>query len=429
MNALLTDLYQLTMAAGYFEAGRSKDRSAFELFARKLPPNREFLIATGLRAAVEYLLNLRFAPEEIRYLRALPQFSRVSPAFFDMLAGFRFTGDVDAVPEGALLFPPEPFLFVRAPVIEAQLVETVLLACIGFESMIASKAARVVEAARDRQVVEFGTRRAHGPEAGALAGRAAYIGGCIGTSNTLTGYRYGIPVYGTAAHSWVMSFPHERTAYERLQSLLGEGTVYLVDTYDTLDGVRLAASLGRPLWGIRLDSGDLRALAVESRRILDAAGLPDAKIFATGDLNERKIAKLVGDGAPIDVFGVGTELATSFDSPALGVIYKMVECEYGGELRHTLKLSEGKKTYPGWKQVFRFADRDVIGRAGEQFADPHETLLLPVIRGGKLAEPLPSATEARRRCAASMEGVSRPRPVEYSAALRRLADETERSLA
>ncbi|MBX9601515.1 MAG: nicotinate phosphoribosyltransferase [Bryobacteraceae bacterium] len=429
MNALLTDLYQLTMAAGYFEAGRSGDRAAFELFARKLPPNRDFLIAAGLHSAADYLLNLRFEPEHVDYLRGLPQFSQASPAFFEMLRNFRFTGDVDAVPEGALLFPPEPFLFVQAPIVEAQLVETVLLACIGFESMIASKAARIVEAARDRPVVEFGTRRAHGPEAGTLAARAAYIGGCIGTSNTLTGFRYGIPVYGTAAHSWVMSFPRERMAYERLQSLLGAGTVYLVDTYDTLEGVRLAASLGRPLWGIRLDSGDLGALAAESRRILDAAGLPDARIFATGDLNEVKIAGLAAAGAPIDVFGVGTELATSFDAPALGVIYKMVEAEYHGELRYTVKLSEGKKTYPGRKQVFRFADRDVIGRAAELPEGAPEALLQPVIRGGKLVRPLPGAAEARDRCAASRKEVSRQRPVEYSKSLRQLSADVERSLA
>ncbi len=225
MNGLLTDLYELTMAAGYLRAGKARDRATFELFVRRLPANRNFIVAAGLHLAVDYLLSLRFTPEEIEYLRTLSQFSRVAPDFFDTLRDLRFTGDVFAVPEGTPVFAGEPLLTVRAPLMEAQIVETYLLAAIGFESLVASKAARIVEAASGRTVVEFGTRRAHSPEAGVLAGRAAYIGGCIGTSNTLAGMRYGIPVFGTAAHSWVLSFEDEVESFRRLQQLLGPATV------------------------------------------------------------------------------------------------------------------------------------------------------------------------------------------------------------
>src|ERR1700723_2499526 len=341
---LSTDLYQLTMAAGYYEAGKLEERATFELFVRRLPHNRNFVLATGLAQAVDYLLNLRYTKDEIDYLRTLPQFAHSSPGFFDYLAGLRFTGDLFAVPEGTPLFPNEPFLTLRAPLVEAQIAETYLLSTIGFQSSIATKAARVVKAALGRDVVEFGTRRAHSPEAGVLAGRAAYIGGCVGSSNTEAGLRYKVHVFGTAAHSWVMSFPSERAAFEQLQKLLGERTTYLIDTYDTIEGAKLAASLGRPLWGVRLDSGNLIQLAPAVRKILDDAGLTDAKIMATGDLNEFKIHELVAARAPIDVFGVGTDLATSSDAPSLGVIYKMVEMETAGEHRYTAKLSLEKNT-------------------------------------------------------------------------------------
>src|SRR5438477_11202652 len=261
MTGLLTDLYQLTMAAGYFESGKAHEIATFELFFRHLPRYRNFVLTAGLEQVVEYLSNLRFTDEEITYLRSLPQFKRVSPEFFDALRGLRFNGDLFALPEGTPIFAGEPILTVRAPIIEAQIVETYLLATIGFQSLIATKAARMVEVARGRAVVDFGTRRAHSPEAGVLAGRASYIGGCAGTSNTETGFRYGIPVFGTAAHSWVQAFPTEREAFERLQQLLGDATVYLIDTYNTISGARLAASLGKPLWGVRLDSGNLVELA------------------------------------------------------------------------------------------------------------------------------------------------------------------------
>ncbi len=412
-HGLSTDFYQLTMAAGYFEAGKAGERAVFELFIRKLPWNRNFILAAGLAQAVEYLLNLRFSSEEIEYLRGLPQFKQTRPEFFEMLAGLRFTGDLFAVPEGTPVFAGEPLLTVRAPLIEAQIVETYLLAMIGFQSMIATKAARVVKAALGRQVVEFGTRRAHSPEAGVLAGRAAYIGGCAGTSNAEAGMRYGVPVFGTAAHSWVMSFATERASFEQLQRLLGENTVYLIDSYDTLEGARRAAELGRPLWGVRLDSGNLVELVPAVRKILDDAGLSDAKIMATGDLNEYKIHELIAARAPIDLFGVGTELSTSADAPSLGVVYKMVELETSeSDRRYTLKLSEDKATLPGAKQIFRFADHDVVGRAGECVGCPEggavEALLRPVILGGELAEPLPAVSEARHHAADSLAMLPAP---------------------
>lgn len=401
------------MAAGYFEAGKAEERATFELFIRRLPPNRNFILAAGLDQAVQYLLNLKFSTEEIDYLRVLPQFRGKHPEFFEMLAGLRFRGDLFAVPEGTPLFPGEPFLTLRAPLVEAQLAETYLLSTIGFQSLIATKAARVVKAALGRQVIEFGTRRAHSPEAGVLAGRASFIGGCAGTSNVEAGMRYGVPVFGTAAHSWVMSFADEMTAFKQLQELLGPNTVYLIDCYDTIEGARRAASLGEPLWGVRLDSGNLVELAPAVRKILDDAGLRSAKIMATGDLNEYKIHELVAAQVPIDVFGVGTELATSADSPSLGVVYKMVEHDVDGSRRFTLKLSEDKATLPGAKQIFRFADHDLLARAGECPTCPKgspaaEALLRPVILAGRLVEPLPSATEARRRAADSLAKLPTP---------------------
>jgi len=403
---LSTDLYQLTMAAGYFEAGKLEERATFELFVRRLPPNRNFVLAAGLAQAVEYLLNLRYTPEEIDYLRTLPQFAYTSPGFFDYLAGLRFTGDLFAVPEGTPLFPNEPFLTLRAPLVEAQIPETYLLATIGFQSMIATKAARVVKAALGRTVVEFGTRRAHSPEAGVFAGRASYIGGCGGTSNTEAGMRFGVPVFGTAAHSWVMSFSSERNAFEQLQRLLGKNTVYLIDSYDTLEGARRAAELGRPLWGVRLDSGNLVTLAPAVRKILDDAGLPETKIMATGDLNEYKIHELVAARAPIDVFGVGTELSTSADAPTLGVVYKMVELDE----RYTAKLSEDKHTLPGSKQIFRYRTHDVLGRSSEcpDGSAPSEALLRPVMLNGQLVEPLPTAAEARDHAAQCLARLPAP---------------------
>ncbi len=407
MNGLITDLYQLTMAAGYFETGKGQELASFELFFRRLPRYRNFVLAAGLEQAAQYLLNLRFTAEEVSYLRSLPQFSRISPEFFETLKNFRFSGDVFAVPEGTPVFPNEPLLTVRAPLMEAQIVETYLLSMVGFQSLIATKAARIVEAAAGRSVIEFGSRRSHSPEAGVYAGRAAYVGGCIGTSSTESGFRFGVPVFGTAAHSWVLSFENERQAYRKLQELLGEQTVYLIDTYDTVSGARIAASLGRPMWGVRLDSGNLQELSRTVRRILDDAGLHDAKIMATSDLNEYKILEFAAAGAPIDAYGVGTDLATSADSPNIGVVYKLVELEAGGQKRYTAKFSDDKHTLPGTKQVFRFSAHDVIACSWECLGceDDEQPYVLsqPIILGGELIEPLPNATVARAHALESVK--------------------------
>jgi len=435
MSGLLTDLYELTMAAGYFEAGKADEKATFELCFRRLPANRNFILVAGLPQVVDYLQNLSFSDDEIGYLKSLEQFRNASPAFWDYLHVLRFTGDLFAIPEGTPVFPGEPVLTLRAPIVEAQIPETYLLAAIGFQSMIATKAWRCVESAHDRAVVEFGTRRAHTAEAGTLGARAAYIGGCAGTSNALAGFRYGIPVMGTAAHSWVMSFACEGEALRKLQRLLGESTIQLIDTYDTLEGARQAAKLGPPLWGVRLDSGDFAVLSREVRGILDDAGLGDSKIMVTGDLDEYRIAELLSGGAPIDAFGVGTQLATSADAPAMSAVYKLVELDILGIKRFTAKYSLDKSTVPGSKQVFRAAERDVIARSGE--CGSGEALLRPVLLGGNLVEPLPSLEESRRRaaqCIAALPPALReldqaePRKVIYSRELRELTDRTRSNL-
>jgi len=427
MNALHTDLYQLTMASGFFEAGKADERATFELFVRRLPQHRDFLICAGLAQAVEYLLNLQFTGEQIDYIRRLPQFERVKPAFFEFLRAYRFTGDVFAMPEGTPFFAGEPVLTVRAPLLEAQIPETYLLAMMSFQSMIATKAARVAKAADGRAVVEFGTRRAHSPEAGVLAGRASYLGGCTGTSNVETGFRYGVPVFGTAAHSWVLAFGNERASFEVLQKLLGTRTAYLIDTYDTLEGARVAASLGRPLWGVRLDSGDMVQLSRDVRKILDEASLTEAKIMASGDLNEEKVRAIVQTAAPIDAFGVGTELATSADAPNLSAVYKMVEIAVGGIKRFTAKQSADKHTLPGAKQVFRYADHDQVACSWEcpscpPGAPPAKALLQPVIIDGNLVEPLPTLQASRELCAESLQAILPGHIVEFSAELLTLTE-------
>jgi nicotinate phosphoribosyltransferase len=433
MHGLLTDLYELTMSAGYFQAGKAGEVATFDLSIRKLPRGRGFVLAAGLAQVADYLLSLSFTGEDIDYLRGLPQFAQAPAGFFERLRELRFTGDLFAVPEGTALFAGEPVLTVRAPLMEAQIPETYLLSMVAFETLVATKAARIVEVAAGRGVVEFGTRRAHSPEAGVLAARAAYIGGCLGTSNTLAGQRFGIPVYGTAAHSWVLSFPDEMESFRQLQKLLGSATIYLIDTYDTLEGARRAASLGQPLWGVRLDSGDLAELARGVRRILDDAGLSEARIMASGDLNEYKIRELVRTAAPINAFGVGTELVTSADAPVLGAVYKLVELEANGQKRYTAKFSEDKVTMPGAKQIFRFADHDLIACASEQA--PAEALLRPVILGGQLVEPLPDARAARAHAAESIRRLpeacrrledAEPYPVAHSPALLALLEQARR---
>lgn len=441
-SGLLTDLYELTMAAGYVAAGKADDKATFELFIRRLPPNRNYVVAAGLSLALDYLLNLRFTADEIDYLQGLAQFASAPPEFWDRLRDFRFTGDVFAVPEGTPVFAGEPLLTIRAALLEAQIPETYLLSTLVFQSMIASKAARVVEAAGGRSVVEFGARRAHSPEAGVLAARAAYIGGCVGTSNTEAGFRYGIPVFGTSAHSWIQAFPTEQESFLALQRLLGPATVYLVDTYDTIQGTRCAADLGKPLWGVRLDSGNLAQLSRAARRILDDAGLHDARIMVSGDLNEYKILELVAAGLPVDAMGVGTDLATSADAPSLGAVYKLVELESNGVRRLTAKFSEDKHTLPGAKQIFRYPDHDEVGCATEcpgcDGAESPEALLRPVVHHGRLIEALPDVHQARERArksvlrlpgpVRSLYDQENPYRVEYTPALWQLYEEARASL-
>jgi nicotinate phosphoribosyltransferase len=408
MSALNTDLYELTMAAGYFAAAKSQEIATFELSVRRLPEKRNFLVAAGLQQAVEFLLSLEFRPDELDYVRSLEQFKKVPSEFFKFLAKLRFTGDLFAVPEGTPVFANEPIAIVRAPLVQAQLVETYLLSTFAFQTTIASKAARCLIAAEGRPIVEFGSRRAHSPAAGILAGRAAYIAGCAGTSNTEAGMRFGIPVSGTAAHSWTMAFPNEEASFRALQRLLGDSTVFLIDTYDTIAGANLAARVGRPFWGVRLDSGDLGALSRQVRRILDEAGLHDAKIIASNDLNEDRVAQLVRSGAPIDVFGIGTELATSADAPSLSAVYKLVELRRDNALHYVAKFSDEKSTLPGAKQIYRYPDCDVIALYSECNSDfTGEPLLRPIITKGELLEPSPPVAKLRSKAVSAIAALPR----------------------
>jgi len=407
-SGLLTDLYELTMAAGYVET-RFEVRATFELFVRSLPTRRRYLVAAGLEQALEYLENVRFSAGEIAYLRRHPAFQQIGPGFFDYLAKFRFTGDVWAIPEGTIFFPGEPLVRITGPIAEAQIVETYLLATLNFQTMIATKAARVVTAARGRNVIEFGARRAHGIESAVLAARAAYIGGCQGTSNVLAGQRFGIPTFGTQAHSWIMAHENEEEAFRRFLDIFPDHAVLLVDTYDVRAAVEKIIAMGRKPRGVRLDSGDLAADSIWVRRRLDEVGWKDVQVFASGDLDEDRIEELLAGGARMDGFGVGTALATSADAPTLGVIYKLVEVERGGEVRNAAKFSEAKVTYPGRKQVFRFADvngkytEDIVALEDEHFARA-EPLLVPVMRGGKRISSRVDLNEARERC---LEGLRR----------------------
>jgi nicotinate phosphoribosyltransferase len=423
LNGFLTDIYQLTMAAGYFAAGKKDETATFELTIRRLPRNRRFVLLAGLQRAVEYLLNISFSAAEIAWLRSLDTFRNAPAEFWDYLADFRFTGDVFAVPEGTVLYAGQPLMNIRAPLIEAQIPETYLLSAITFEILIATKAALIVHEAQGRDVIEFGSRRAHAPEAAVLGGRAAYIGGCVGTSNVLAGYRFGIPVMGTAAHSWVLSFESEEESFLAMQRLLGNRAVHLIDTWDPIEGAGAAARTGRPLWGVRIDSGDMASDARKVRHILDQAGLTEAKIMASGDLDESKIAVIVGSGAPIDAFGVGTELATSGDAPSMGTVYKLVEIERGGKTRYTAKNSPDKRTLPGAKQLFRYPEYDLLALHTECAAGA-EALLKPVIIGGKLVEPLPTAAEIRERARAALTPWPSPsRHTGHSKLLKKLAEE------
>jgi nicotinate phosphoribosyltransferase len=441
-SGLLTDLYELTMAAGYLETG-FEARATFEIFVRALPPRRNYLIAAGLDQALDFLEGVRFSGEEIAYLRTLPVFAAIGDEFFDYLAGFRFSGDVWAMPEGTVFFPGEPILRVTAPVIEAQIAETSLLAAINFQTMIASKAARVTQAAAGKNVIEFGTRRAHGTEAGVLAARAAMIGGCLGTSNVAAGKQFGIHVYGTQAHSWIMAHEDEEEAFRKFLDIFPDQAVLLVDTYDVHAAVEKIIAMGRKPRGIRLDSGDLSADSKWARQRLDRAGWQNVIIFASGDLEEERIAELLADSAPIDGFGVGTALVNSIDSPALGVIYKLVEIESHGSVRSAAKFSREKVTYPGKKQVYRFHrndgrfESDIIGLEGEHFQDA-EKLLRPVMTGGERCVARTDLFQARESCRKQVSllperlrdltAESEASPVSHSKQLEDLLSEARRRL-
>ena len=408
-NALATDLYELTMAAAYY-ANNESSEATFELFVRNLPKNRSYLIAAGLEQVVEYLRGLRFEKDHVAYLRNQPAFNDVDDGFFRYLSEFRFTGDVWALPEGTVFFANEPVLRVTAPIIESQIIETYLLSTINFETLIATKASRVVHSARGRDVVEFGGRRAHGPEAALLAARSSYIGGCVGTSNVLAGYKFGIPIYGTMAHSFVMNYETEEEAFKRFCKTFPSTPALLLDTYDTIGAVQKAIPLKPSL--VRLDSGDRYELSVRVREMLDEAGLRRTKIFVSGDLNEFIIDDLTSRGAPIDAFGVGTELVTSRDEPALQGIYKIVETRRNGELSFRVKTSEGKRTLPGAKQAYRKhsatgeISQDILALANEKI--PHaEPQLIEVLRRGKMVYNLPPLKEIRTK---ARENVSRLHP-------------------
>ncbi|HHT9107995.1 MAG TPA: nicotinate phosphoribosyltransferase [Candidatus Wunengus sp. YC64] len=393
---IVTDLYQITMAAGYFDQHK-QDIATFELSVRHLPKNRSYLIAAGLEQALHYLTHIKFSAEAIQYLRQSPVFNHVSHKFFEYLKNFRFSGTVHAVPEGTTVFAEEPILRVTAPIIETQIVETYLLSAINFQTLIATKSSRVVYAAKGREVIDFGTRRAHGPQAGVLAARASFIGGCNGTSNVFAAYKLGIPAVGTIAHSWVMACENEQDSFRKFHEIFPDNTILLIDTYDTLAGARHAALIGKKLKSVRIDSGDLLKLSREVRKILDAGGLQHVKIVASGDLNEERIDDLLQNGAPIDSFGVGTEMVTSKDAPALGGIYKLVEREHNGETIPMMKFSEDKLTYPCRKQVYRATDKngnfmgDVIGLEGETIDGI--PLLIPVMKEGKICYDSPTIHE------------------------------------
>lgn len=435
---MMTDLYELTMMNGYLRYGKDKNRACFDLFYRRRGDVTAYAVAAGLEQVIEYVQNLRFTQEDIEYLRSLAIFD---DAFLSYLSDFHFTGEILAVPEGTIVFPDEPILRVIAPIMEAQLLETALLNIINHQTLIATKAARVVQSARGDKVLEFGLRRAQGPDAGIYGARASIIGGCQATSNVLTGQLFGVPVGGTHAHSWVMSFEDELTAFRAYADVFPDNCLLLVDTYDTLgSGVPNAITVfkelrarGKEPVGIRLDSGDLAFLSRQARVMLDDAGFPNAKIFASGDLDEEVIWDLKAQGAAIDVWGVGTRMITSMDNPALGGVYKLAAEEVDGKFVPRIKISENpaKITNPGVKQLYRFYDRrsgkalaDLLALDEEDFSsgepleifDPENTwkrmtlcdyrmrqLLVPVFENGELVYDSPALSEIAAYAKQEME--------------------------
>jgi nicotinate phosphoribosyltransferase len=419
--ALLTDLYELTMLQSYFHEGMN-GTAVFDLFVRRLPEQRNYLVATGLEHVLAYLETLSFSAEAIAYLESL---NRFSPEFLRSLADFKFAGDIYAVPEGTVVFANEPIIEVVAPLPQAQLIETFLMNQIQVAALASTKAARVVSAARGKPVIDFGVRRMHGADAGIKEPRAFYIAGVAATSNVLAGYLYGIPVAGTMAHSYVQAFEHELEAFRKFVKQFPEA-ILLVDTYDTVGGVRNVIALANELGtnfrveGIRLDSGNIAQLALESRKLLDAAGLNHLKIFASNSLDEYSIEELLNSGAPLDGFGVGGRMGVSTDAPMLDTAYKLVE--YAG--RATMKLSANKSSLPGRKQIFR--DKcDTIGLAGESV--PGEPLLLQYMENGVRKIPAETLDVMRSRCQSELRrfgSSSGAHSVELSAGLYELRAHT-----
>lgn len=438
-SLLLTDLYQLTMLEAYLEHGRT-ETAVFEFFVRKLPGRRGFLMAAGLEQAVEFLENLALSPDELDWLRRSGRFRL---ATIDWLAGLRFTGDIDAIPEGTVFFGDEPILRVTAPLPVAQLVESRLINILHYQSLVASKAARMVLAAPGRRLVDFGFRRAHGAEAGLMAARASYVAGFDGTATALAGKLWGVPLYGTMAHSFVQAFDDEAAAFEAFARARPDGLTLLIDTYDTEDGARKVTALapqlkaaGIAVAGVRLDSGDLAPLSRSVRRILDEGGLDDTTIFASGGLDEDDLLVLVGENAPIDGFGMGTSLTTSSDVPALDCAYKLQE--YAGLARR--KLSTGKATWPGRKQVWRRYRADGV-MAGDILsthddAAQGEALVQPVLRGGRRMAVAPTLAEIRDHAARELARLPEPLrrlqpfayPVEVGDRLKTLTEDVDRRL-
>jgi nicotinate phosphoribosyltransferase len=433
-SALLTDLYQLTMLQAYLAQG-CLETAVFEFFVRRLPPSRGFLLAAGLEQAIGFLETLHVSDAELDWLARCHRFDRRT---LDWLAQLRFTGDVDAMPEGTAFFGDEPILRVTAPLPMAQLVESRLMNILHFQSLIASKAARMVLAAPGKLLVDFGLRRAHGAEAGLFAARASYIAGFSGTATTLAGMRWGIPLYGTMAHAFVQAFDSETAAFEAFARARPEGLTLLIDTYDTEAAARKVVALaprlrqaGIAISGVRLDSGDLVALSRSVRRILDEGGLADVTIFASGGLDEEDLTAFAKAGAPIDGYGLGTSLTTSSDAPALDCAYKLQE--YAGVARR--KLSAGKATWPGRKQVWRRygpdgrMQGDLLSLETEPPADG-EPLLAPALRGGRRVGERPSLGQIRERAEQNLSQLPQPLqqlasyayPVEVGAALRALAN-------
>lgn len=436
-SILLTDLYQLTMLQAYHQRGMN-EVAVFEFFVRKLPEGRNFLIAAGLEQVLDHLEQASFQSDELRWLK---ECGRFRDDFVDSLADWRFTGDVDALPEGTAFFPDEPLLRVVAPLREAQLVETRIINLLQFQTMVASKAIRCVLAARGRMLVDFGLRRAHGGEAGLLSARASYLAGFAGTATVLAGRRWGIPLFGTMAHSYIQVHARESDAFENFARSQPAGSTLLIDTYDTEEGARTLVGLlprlaGVKIAAVRLDSGDLGEHARRVRAILDAGGLPQVRIFASGNLDEYRIRDLLEGGAPIDGFGVGTRMNTSADKPYLDCAYKLQE--YAGIPRR--KRSEGKATWPGRKQVLRGygvdgrISGDTLTVVGD--ADIEGSLLVPAMRHGRRVAPQPAITILRERVREQLSQLPDslcsldpgPRyPVTVSEALRSLALAADRA--